>query len=59
MKRGIALLLALCMLMTLSACGKKNKKEKAEEDGGFIYSGRFCHSLYIIHGQERVGAFFH
>ena len=31
MKRGIALLLALCMLMTLSACGKKNKKEKAEE----------------------------
>ena len=31
MKRGIALLLALCMLMTLSACGKNNRKEKAEE----------------------------
>ena len=38
---------------------KHQKKKKAEEGGGFIYSGRFCHSLYIIHGQERVGAFFH
>ncbi len=31
MKRGIALVLAPCMLLTLSACGKKNKTEKAEE----------------------------
>ena len=38
---------------------KTSEKEKAEEDGGFIYSGRFCHSLYIIHGQEHVGTFFH
>ena len=30
MKRILALLLALCMLFTLTACGKKKKKEKAE-----------------------------
>ena len=38
---------------------KTSEKEKAAEGGGFIYSGRFCHSLYIILGQEHVGAFFH
>ena len=62
------LLLILLTLMNIMLYGfgaalqnlnQTELEEKAEEGGGFIYSGRFCHSLYIIHGQEHVGAFFH